>query len=195
MYSLRRCCALPMAASTDCLLTRDLMFEAVPISSASILEVRLIWPLGGMTSEIMEVPLPRASWRPLTSCWEDEREKKGGWRSASVPGARSFSGFWLSGYAREWGEARVEGVLTLRTFHTAVKNNTRTGKRWSVRLGIVKATGAIRPRRREGAQEGARWPPSLQQSARLEGKKNDWGRGRVFSTHSRSPRRCHHQPW
>ena len=77
LYSLRRCCALPMAASTDCLLTRDLMFEAVPISSASILEVRLIWPLGGMTSEIMEVPLPRASWRPLTSCWEDEREKKG----------------------------------------------------------------------------------------------------------------------
>ena len=97
-----------------------------------------------------------------------------------MPGARSFSGFWLSGYAREWGEARVEGVLTLRTFHTAMKNNTRTGKRWSVRLGIVKATGAIRPRRREGAQEGARWPPSLQQSARLEGKKTIGGEDGSF---------------
>ena len=99
-----------------------------------------------------------------------------------MPGARSFSGFWLSGYAREWGEARVEGVLTLRTFHTAVKNNTRTGKRWSVRLGIVKATGAIRPRRREGAQEGAGGLPPSSNRRDLRAKKRLGARTGLFNS-------------
>ena len=67
LYSLRRCCALVMAPRTDCLLTRLLMLLAVPYSSASILDMRGIWPLGGTTSEIIEVPLPRAASRPLTS--------------------------------------------------------------------------------------------------------------------------------
>jgi hypothetical protein len=36
VYSLSRCCALVMAASTDCRLTRDLMLDAVPYSFASM---------------------------------------------------------------------------------------------------------------------------------------------------------------
>ena len=68
MYRFRRVCVEPMASSTDCRFTRDLMLDAVPASSVSILLVKLIWPLGGITKEIMDVPLPRASSRPFTSC-------------------------------------------------------------------------------------------------------------------------------
>jgi len=49
-----------MAPSTDCRLTRLLMFEAVPNSSASIRDTRDIWSLGGMMSEIILVPLLQA---------------------------------------------------------------------------------------------------------------------------------------
>lgn len=42
VYSFRRCCADVMADSTDSLLTRDLMLEAVPYSSPSIFETREI---------------------------------------------------------------------------------------------------------------------------------------------------------
>lgn len=45
-----------MAPSTDRRFTRDLMLDAVPNSSASILLTRLIWSFGGMISEIMLVP-------------------------------------------------------------------------------------------------------------------------------------------
>lgn len=47
-------CSLPSH-----LLVRDLMLEAVPYSSLSILLTRAIWSLGGMMSEIMLVPLLR----------------------------------------------------------------------------------------------------------------------------------------
>lgn len=60
-HSLRRCCVEVMAPSTESRFTRDLMFDAVPYSSASILLTREIWSLGGMTREIMDVPLPRAA--------------------------------------------------------------------------------------------------------------------------------------
>lgn len=36
VYSFSRCCALVMAASTDCRFTRDLMLDAVPYSLASM---------------------------------------------------------------------------------------------------------------------------------------------------------------
>ena len=66
-----------MAPKTLNRFTRDLMLEAVPYSSASIL---LIWDIcvpGGMMREIMDVPLPLAAWRFLMSfftlkisiCW------------------------------------------------------------------------------------------------------------------------------
>ena len=42
VYSLRRCWAEVMAPRTDCLFTRDLMFEAVPYSVWSIVWVWLI---------------------------------------------------------------------------------------------------------------------------------------------------------
>lgn len=57
--SLRRCCVDVIAESTESRLTRDLMFEAVPNSSASILAAMETWDLGGRMSEIMEVPLLR----------------------------------------------------------------------------------------------------------------------------------------
>jgi len=46
-----------IAPRTDSLLTRLLMFEAVPYSSASIRLIRAIWSFGGMIREIMLVPL------------------------------------------------------------------------------------------------------------------------------------------
>lgn len=46
-----------MAPKTDKRLTRDLMFDAVPNSSANILLTREIWSFGGMINEIMLVPL------------------------------------------------------------------------------------------------------------------------------------------
>ena len=49
-----------MAVSTLCRFTRDLMFEAVPYSSLSILAVMEICERGGMMSEIMDVPAPLA---------------------------------------------------------------------------------------------------------------------------------------
>ena len=49
-------CTDVMASSTDSLFTRDLILEAFPISSANILLIREIWSLGGMISEIIDVP-------------------------------------------------------------------------------------------------------------------------------------------
>ena len=49
-----------IADSTERRLTRDLMFDAVPNSSASIFAAREIWSLGGRISEIMLVPLLHA---------------------------------------------------------------------------------------------------------------------------------------
>lgn len=46
-----------MAPSTESLLTRLLMLEAVPNSSANILATLEIWSFGGMINEIMLVPL------------------------------------------------------------------------------------------------------------------------------------------
>jgi len=46
-----------MAPSTDWRLTRLLMFEAVPNSSASIRDTRETWSRGGMISDIILVPL------------------------------------------------------------------------------------------------------------------------------------------
>ena len=61
MKSLRRCCVEVIASSTDCRLTRDLMLEAVPYSSASIFAANEICDFGGRISEIMDVPfLPKA---------------------------------------------------------------------------------------------------------------------------------------
>ena len=65
LYSFNLVCAEPIAFSTDNLFTRDLMFDAVPISSVSILFTKFTWPFGGMTREIIEVPFPRASVKPL----------------------------------------------------------------------------------------------------------------------------------
>lgn len=48
-----------MAPSTDSLLTLLLILEAVPNSSANILETREIWSLGGMMREIILVPFLR----------------------------------------------------------------------------------------------------------------------------------------
>lgn len=45
-----------IAPRTDSLLTRDLIFDAVPNSSANILETLEIWSLGGMMRDIIEVP-------------------------------------------------------------------------------------------------------------------------------------------
>lgn len=50
-----------MAESTERRLTRDLMFEAVPNSSASIFAAREIWSFGGRIREIMLVPLLRTT--------------------------------------------------------------------------------------------------------------------------------------
>ena len=79
LYSLRRCCVLVMAERTDNLLTRDLILEAVPYSSESILLTREIWSPGGMINEIMEVPFPRAASKFLINfftlnisiCWSN----------------------------------------------------------------------------------------------------------------------------
>lgn len=56
-----------MAPRTERRLTRDLILEAVPYSSESILLTREIWSPGGIMREIMEVPFPRAAWRFLIS--------------------------------------------------------------------------------------------------------------------------------
>ena len=64
LKSFRRCCVEVIASSTDSRLTRDLMFEAVPYSSASILAANEICDFGGRISEIMLVPLLRAE-RPM----------------------------------------------------------------------------------------------------------------------------------
>lgn len=45
-----------IAPKTDNLFTRDLMFDAVPNSSASILLTLDIWSFGGMINEIILVP-------------------------------------------------------------------------------------------------------------------------------------------
>src|SRR5690242_19909960 len=87
-YSFRRCWVEVMADRTDRRLTRDLMLEAVPNSSANILAARETWYLGAvhsewwrssveaaarlkahvrMMSEIMDVPFPRAASRRLMS--------------------------------------------------------------------------------------------------------------------------------
>ena len=57
MKSLRRCCVEVIAESTERRLTRDLMLDAVPNSSASILAAIEIWDFGGRISDIMLVPL------------------------------------------------------------------------------------------------------------------------------------------
>ena len=67
LYSFKRCWVLVIAPRTDRRLTRLLMLEAVPYSSASILLIWLIWVPGGMISEIIDVPLPLAAWRFLMS--------------------------------------------------------------------------------------------------------------------------------
>ena len=59
--SFRRCWVDVIADSTERRLTRDLMFDAVPNSSASIFAAREIWSLGGRISEIMLVPLLRVT--------------------------------------------------------------------------------------------------------------------------------------
>ena len=51
-----RCWTEVIAPSTDSLLTRDLILEAVPYSSASSLLTRAIWSFGGMIREIILVP-------------------------------------------------------------------------------------------------------------------------------------------
>ena len=67
MKSFSRCCVDVIAESTERRLTRDLMFDAVPNSSASIFAAREIWSFGGRISEIIDVPLPRAASRDLIS--------------------------------------------------------------------------------------------------------------------------------
>lgn len=57
LYNFSLCCTEVMAPSTESLLTRLLMLEAVPNSSANILATLDIWSLGGMISEIILVPL------------------------------------------------------------------------------------------------------------------------------------------
>merc|ERR1719210_1013520 len=60
VYIFSRCCVEVMAPSTDKRFTRDLIHEAVPYSSVSILLILLISSLGGMMSEIIDVPAPFA---------------------------------------------------------------------------------------------------------------------------------------
>ena len=67
VYSFSLCCTEVIAPRTLNRFTLDLMLDAVPYSSASILDTLEIWSPGGMISEIMEVPLPLASWRLLMS--------------------------------------------------------------------------------------------------------------------------------
>jgi len=54
-----------IAPRTERRLTRDLILDAVPYSSESILLTREIWSPGGMMREIMDVPFPRAACRFL----------------------------------------------------------------------------------------------------------------------------------
>jgi hypothetical protein len=56
-----------MAPNTESLLTRDLMLDAVPYSSARSFWTRGIWSFGGIMREIMLVPLPLAISRLLMS--------------------------------------------------------------------------------------------------------------------------------
>jgi len=60
--SFRRCWVEVMADSTDSRFTRDLMLDAVPYSSASILEACAICEPGGRIREIILVPLLRGAW-------------------------------------------------------------------------------------------------------------------------------------
>ena len=76
LYNFNLVCAEPMAFNTDNRFTRDLMFEAVPISSVNILFTKFTCPFGGMTREIIEVPFPRASVKPLINCaWSEACER------------------------------------------------------------------------------------------------------------------------
>src|SRR5271170_1964484 len=56
LYNFNLCWVDVMAPKTDSLFTRDLIFDAVPYSSASSFCTRGIWSLGGMMREIMLVP-------------------------------------------------------------------------------------------------------------------------------------------
>ena len=56
LYNFNLCWVDVMAPKTESLLTRDLMFDAVPYSSASSFCTRGIWSLGGMMREIILVP-------------------------------------------------------------------------------------------------------------------------------------------
>ena len=66
VYSFSLCCTDVIAPKTDNLFTRDLMFDAVPNSSASILLTLDIWSFGGMINEIILVPfLQRQTRQPF----------------------------------------------------------------------------------------------------------------------------------
>ena len=56
LYNFNLCWVDVIAPKTESLLTRDLMFDAVPYSSASSFCTRGIWSLGGMMREIILVP-------------------------------------------------------------------------------------------------------------------------------------------
>lgn len=60
VYNFNLCCTDVMAPNTDKRLTRDLIFDAVPNSSASILLTREIWSLGGIIKDIILVPFLKA---------------------------------------------------------------------------------------------------------------------------------------
>lgn len=75
MKSLRRCCVDVIAESTESRLTRDLMFDAVPNSSASILAAIETWDLGGRMREIIEVPLLRGAKRRANRRAVGQRER------------------------------------------------------------------------------------------------------------------------
>ena len=104
LYSFNLVCAEPIAFSTDNLFTRDLMFDAVPISSVSILFTKFTWPFGGMTREIIEVPFPRASVKPLinyfiiiakkkkvSECSRAQKEKERDERRRAFSSFRAFA--------------------------------------------------------------------------------------------------------
>lgn len=55
-----------MAPRTERRFTRDLMFDAVPNSSANIFATREIWSLGGMINDIMLVPLLKGKEKKLS---------------------------------------------------------------------------------------------------------------------------------
>lgn len=69
VYNLSLCCTDVMADNTDSLLTRDLMLDAVPNSSANILLTLAIWSFGGMINDIIDVPF---LWRTSTKLIQSE---------------------------------------------------------------------------------------------------------------------------